>query len=91
MGSVPCDKARIERYNETVNPLVPCNPFALWDAEKAKGLCGPCKVAAQTTHNTGRQAIWDQLPGVFRLPDWDELKAKWSTVSQLYDGLTFLF
>ena len=76
-----CSRVRINLYNTIFDPLPPCNPFLLWNAEWGKGFCDPCKVAMQTAHTAGRQAVWDKLPGLFELPNWDELKTKWSTVS----------
>lgn len=38
-------------------------------------LCAACRVAGQTEYDTARQTVWDQLPSIFNLPSWEELKS----------------
>ncbi|KIY46861.1 hypothetical protein FISHEDRAFT_46406 [Fistulina hepatica ATCC 64428] len=39
------------------------------------GFCESCVRAFQTSHKEGRQALWDMLPGLFRLGTWEDLRA----------------
>ncbi|KAF7973181.1 hypothetical protein HWV62_15877 [Athelia sp. TMB] len=45
-----------------------------WDDEWEDGMCGACIADAQGTYAAGRQQLWDQLPVLLGLPDWDELR-----------------
>ncbi|KAF7977014.1 hypothetical protein HWV62_4956 [Athelia sp. TMB] len=45
-----------------------------WDDEWEDGMCGACIADAQKTFAAGRQQLWDQLPVLLGLPDWDELR-----------------
>lgn len=81
-GLTLCIKLKFEWYNKLAYPLVPCNPFMVWDPDWVKGFCESCRVTAQNTHATGRMAVWDKLPGILGLPAQEELETKWSTVCQ---------
>lgn len=37
-------------------------------------MCDDCIAAAKQRHDEGRLELWDALPGVFGLPDWEELE-----------------
>lgn len=37
-------------------------------------LCDQCIGIAKQSHAQGRKDFWDQLPEVFDLPEWNELK-----------------
>ncbi|KAJ7648585.1 hypothetical protein DFH06DRAFT_1135415 [Mycena polygramma] len=43
-----------------------------WDRLEAYGLC---MTEARNLHDQSRQHFWDQLPPMFGLPEWEELKA----------------
>lgn len=65
---------------ELLIPPAHLNPFCLWDKSWEAWLCGECVSISRARHNEGRQNVWDQLPLIFGLPDWEELRLKWSTV-----------
>ncbi|KZP04392.1 hypothetical protein FIBSPDRAFT_404984 [Athelia psychrophila] len=45
-----------------------------WPSEMLTGeLCEHCAAAAPIKHAAGREQFWEQLPGFFDLPPWDEL------------------
>ncbi|KAH7912682.1 hypothetical protein BJ138DRAFT_750886 [Hygrophoropsis aurantiaca] len=47
--------------------------FDTWDVI---GLCSKCAIPLQTKHQESRQQLWEQLPKVFGLGSWDELRTK---------------
>jgi hypothetical protein len=50
-----------------------CMPLAGWQAEWEENVCGRCTTVARASHQTGRQKMWDALPSIFDLPEWEEL------------------
>ena len=36
--------------------------------------CTVCTQKAKELHNAGRRSVWEDLPSVFGLPEWEELK-----------------
>ncbi|KAJ7018705.1 hypothetical protein C8F04DRAFT_1150423 [Mycena alexandri] len=51
-------------------------PFELWGEGDWDDLevCDPCLSQMQKVHREARKRLWDQLPGIFGLPDWSELE-----------------
>ncbi|KAJ7500465.1 hypothetical protein B0H11DRAFT_1714417 [Mycena galericulata] len=43
-----------------------------WDM--LESVCPICLAALKTTHEAARQAFWDELPGIYGLPSWEELE-----------------
>ncbi|EIW79937.1 hypothetical protein CONPUDRAFT_138082 [Coniophora puteana RWD-64-598 SS2] len=37
-------------------------------------LCEVCALRASESHQTNRVAVWNRLPGIFGLPDWDKIR-----------------
>lgn len=64
----------------------PFLPFVSWKDDWEIGLCDNCVSKSRASHNKGRQNAWDQLPSAFALPDWEELRLKWSTVRQSFNS-----
>ncbi|KAJ7169110.1 hypothetical protein C8R43DRAFT_945073 [Mycena crocata] len=48
--------------------------FALQSVWKGTSLCGACRNHMQEAMAAGREKIWEELPGLFDLPPWDESK-----------------
>ncbi|KAJ7163051.1 hypothetical protein C8R46DRAFT_333518 [Mycena filopes] len=46
-----------------------------WDEDWEVGLCSVCTKTAKEVFNEGRKECWDDLPGAFGLPGWEDLKA----------------
>ncbi|KAJ7043811.1 hypothetical protein C8F04DRAFT_1070477 [Mycena alexandri] len=46
-----------------------------WIAEWEVGLCDACRSKARKIFEDARQACWNELPGVFGLPAWEDLKS----------------
>lgn len=53
--------------------------FILWNTVWEERLCAACGAIAKAAHNQGRQDMWDQLPGIYGLPGWDELEKIYNT------------
>ncbi|KAJ7725335.1 hypothetical protein B0H16DRAFT_1895124 [Mycena metata] len=46
-----------------------------WIAEWEVNLCDACRSKARKIFEDARQTCWNELPAVFGLPDWEELKS----------------
>lgn len=44
-----------------------------WKRSWSDKLCPKCTKRAKEKHQQGREAFWEGLPGLFRLPPWAEL------------------
>ncbi|KAJ7612155.1 hypothetical protein FB45DRAFT_759926 [Roridomyces roridus] len=52
-------------------------PLSAWGVcqwDLLKDLCPTCCCALETKHRAARRAFWDNLPGIYDLPSWDELE-----------------
>ncbi|KAF7297684.1 BTB domain-containing protein [Mycena kentingensis (nom. inval.)] len=45
-----------------------------WDEASEDGFCAPCVEEARASFGEGRVECWNQLPAIFGLPNWDELR-----------------
>ncbi|KAJ6567060.1 hypothetical protein B0H19DRAFT_1232982 [Mycena capillaripes] len=77
-----CMTARLEaiemvRYDRTT-PKFQADPLLLWygdeDWNRLRDVCGICKASLKESHEEARQAFWDQLPQMYGLPAWEELR-----------------
>lgn len=76
-----CVAIRGKLFRLYLFPSPVCIPFVEWQAKwQTHGLCDECATTSRKSHDEGRLKIWNQLPSVFELPDWEELRLKWSTV-----------
>ncbi|KAF8216825.1 hypothetical protein K438DRAFT_1658313 [Mycena galopus ATCC 62051] len=48
--------------------------FAPGNKERLWNLCATCTEHVKESMTVGRRKIWDELPGIFELPPWSELK-----------------
>ncbi|KAJ7612137.1 hypothetical protein FB45DRAFT_843428 [Roridomyces roridus] len=55
----------------------PSIPLNVWDEDSWAGfdeeICPTCSACLKPIHAAARQTFWDQLPGIYSLPPWDEL------------------
>ncbi|KAL6309352.1 hypothetical protein BKA93DRAFT_723844 [Sparassis latifolia] len=43
---------------------------------RSLALCQPCSTTVENSIKDARNVVWEQLPGLFGLPDWETLKAR---------------
>ncbi|KAJ7735555.1 hypothetical protein DFH07DRAFT_893470 [Mycena maculata] len=64
---------------ETFTKLERLDPLGFLDAGWSKALqdrfCPACNARSETEYKSARQAVWNQLPSIFSLPTWEELKS----------------
>ncbi|EIW79385.1 hypothetical protein CONPUDRAFT_167140 [Coniophora puteana RWD-64-598 SS2] len=51
-----------------------CTPLDEWDDAWEDRLCSECAAEAKRLHEAGRRYAWSQLPQVYGLPKWADLK-----------------
>nr|GAT55199.1 predicted protein [Mycena chlorophos] len=79
---VPCDTClspsacsiAVENFRKSCSIEDRSEVFAAWTELDVDGLCAGCEEAARTVYEEGRVECWRQLPSIFDLPDWEELK-----------------
>lgn len=54
--------------------------FADWDRLWSQVLCQECDLRAQKEYADAQKKIFEELPSILKLPEWKELREKWSTV-----------
>lgn len=69
-----CTIAKKEIFYAMSYPLTPFCPLCPWTPNWIRAMCSDCAIKAQQRHIHGRAEIWDQLPVVFGLPSWEQLK-----------------
>ncbi|KAJ6500845.1 hypothetical protein C8R45DRAFT_979321 [Mycena sanguinolenta] len=84
--SIRLDAIDMVRHNRTF-PKYKADPLMLWceaddDWSRVSDSCDICIEAMKRTHRDARQAFWDQLPQMYGLPAWDELKKMKSAASR---------
>ncbi|KAJ7157727.1 hypothetical protein C8R46DRAFT_1225271 [Mycena filopes] len=74
-NSAHCAKTRDVRLRDYLNyPFLKALADFDWHDKKNKRLCDACKRGIQEAISIGRGKTWDDLPGFFNLPPWNELK-----------------
>lgn len=71
-----CYTSRLETFVSIFSfKSTPCGleDWAHISGELMDELCKYCTKTARAEHAIGRNKLWDQLPGLFDLPAWDEL------------------
>ncbi|KAJ6630402.1 hypothetical protein B0H10DRAFT_1939161 [Mycena sp. CBHHK59/15] len=68
------DVLEVMRVDRTENHSIPLDIWNSDDWELLSDLCGTCLISLTRTHQEARQEFWDQLPEMYGLPGWDELK-----------------
>lgn len=79
-SSGSCDSGRLKwlrhREQKLAGGAIPQHPFVAkfkWDGF-GKDVCHSCLTASQSSFDSARQALWDDLPSFFDLPSWDEIR-----------------
>lgn len=75
-----CRAARNKLAASVLFPTSATLCFGIWKDEYKTGQCNLCIPVARRMHKDGRQQLWDALPGVFGLPDWEELRKERGTL-----------
>jgi hypothetical protein len=70
---VKCDTTRRKLFYDYFRGRTACCALPEWDPVDETGLCGPCVQKSKTSHEAGRVNVWNKLPSVFGLSEWDEL------------------
>ncbi|KAJ7684273.1 hypothetical protein DFH06DRAFT_1155170 [Mycena polygramma] len=64
--------------HDRASPRFQADPLLLWhgldDWKRLLGICLACGDALTETHMEARLAFWDQLPQMYGLPPWEELR-----------------
>ncbi|KAJ7116729.1 hypothetical protein C8R44DRAFT_880084 [Mycena epipterygia] len=74
-----CTAVRVEAI-ETSRDMIrayPSIPLDIWDAtdwDKLEKVCPACVAVLKRAHQESRHAFWDNLPGMYNLPPWEELE-----------------
>ncbi|KAF7334941.1 Glutamine amidotransferase type-1 domain-containing protein [Mycena venus] len=74
--TLKCDAERLRWVNmelksDEVDPLAD-SKVDWWDGWEG---CSTCLEAAKETYHAARQKLWDELPTIFKLGTWEELRA----------------
>lgn len=70
---IMCASARKDLLCRTFLPLSRSIALDLWEVEWEDGMCDICIDDTKTSHNEGREKMWNDLPTFFNLPEWEEL------------------
>lgn len=75
-GSSKCHHTRQRfLFAADLTPVPKIQGLVCWEGSSyATGLCEACAMKAKERHKTGRKAFWDEIPGYFCLPSWNELQ-----------------
>jgi hypothetical protein len=68
-----CDRERQGVFQGFWYPLPKFMPLVRWNDKKVS-FCKFCSKKSSDLHNAGRQGIWDELPSIYGLPEWEELR-----------------
>lgn len=68
-----CMGARRVLAIERFAPIPSMNGLEMWDKKFERSMCKYCIEMAKHEHNEGRRRFWEALPGIFGLPEWEEL------------------
>lgn len=69
-----CSRRRTSYLHKNWFEKASCIPFKQWAPAWDSKLCEDCKDSGKAAVAIGRQKIWDQLPSIFELPPWEDLK-----------------
>jgi hypothetical protein len=68
-----CNRERQRIFQVIWYPLPKLRPLTWWN-DKMVSFCMFCSKKSSELHNAGRQRIWDELPSIYGLPEWEELR-----------------
>ncbi|KZP29328.1 hypothetical protein FIBSPDRAFT_816281 [Athelia psychrophila] len=70
-----CNNGRNQILRDSFFPCSLYASLATWDQEwEEYTICDECLAKAKGLHASGRQRYWDNIPSIFGLPGWEELK-----------------
>ncbi|KAG6916577.1 hypothetical protein DXG01_006348, partial [Tephrocybe rancida] len=73
-----CYKKKLTWF-DVVDTWRPSIPLEIWDESDwsgyAKEVCPGCLAQSRKAHTRARSKIWENLPGTYTLPPWDQLEA----------------
>lgn len=75
-----CDRTRRQLIRTLEIPALAhiVGPFRVLSfgskAKHIQNFCPDCRAALKKCYEAGRKQAWEKLPGVFKLPGWDELR-----------------
>ncbi|KAJ7475429.1 hypothetical protein B0H11DRAFT_1810339 [Mycena galericulata] len=73
-------KATNQVVKQTLGFPIP-NIYALSPSMVGKAqLCAHCAASCQTVFSDGQKALWDELPGLFGLPSWPDIKKEMARI-----------
>ncbi|KAJ7719903.1 hypothetical protein B0H16DRAFT_1336413 [Mycena metata] len=71
-----CAAAVEKIYLGVSSPYLPVTwPLSKWNSDWDDEMCSHCETKAKEIYEAGRETCWEQLPAVFGLLNWTELKA----------------
>lgn len=69
-----CHQIRRTILSEIWPPIRTLNPLDQWRQYWYSMLCPICAKHGRENHRRGRQMLWDNLPGHFKLSTWEDLE-----------------
>ncbi|KAJ6472372.1 hypothetical protein C8R47DRAFT_1295900 [Mycena vitilis] len=77
-----CAKSRFEQrrnadgWRVRASEQAAVMPLEIWEPPQWDRLkvCDVCMTSMKADHQAAKQALWDELPGMFGLPEWSELE-----------------
>ncbi|KZP28181.1 hypothetical protein FIBSPDRAFT_275953 [Athelia psychrophila] len=81
-NSTQCTKLRVKVMKRVFYPFVEFFGLHTWREfetcwvypEENLDMCDSCYAVAERLHEDGRSKFWETLPGIFGLPEWEELR-----------------
>lgn len=71
-----CGSAKQARLLKLTNiSLEDAAYFMPWNARWGEGLCSTCIEDAMVTSEVSREGLWEELPSIWGLPPWNQLRA----------------
>lgn len=69
-----CHQSRRTIHSEIWPPVRTLNPLDNWRQYWNSMLCTICAKHGRDSHRIGRQTLWNNLPGYFKLSAWEDLE-----------------
>lgn len=83
-----CEHGRNRLMKKSLFPVHVYGGLICWKDDWEWDICAHCVMRAKRLHGVGRYEYWSQLPSIFGLPNWEELK-KERILSTTYALLCF--
>jgi len=69
-----CDAGRSTLLRFFWHPVPKLFPLIRWDPIFDSTFCSFCSQKSREIHEAGRQSVWNEIPSIFGLPEWEELR-----------------